>query len=156
MEADRPVLSYDEVGHYLDEVAESIPQELFEGLNGGVVLLRSIRLSTHAKEGDLYTLGQYNHDPYGLGRYIQIFYGSFVQVYANKSVEQQKEGLRTLLLHELTHHVESLAGVRDLEVKDEISLQKYQDRWAKKMKNNNRTNEKLATARGFSKKKKEP
>ncbi len=124
-ESEKKTLTFDEVSEWLDEVADSIPQELFDGLNGGVVLLRKTCLSPHAKGNDLYILGQYNHDPYGLGRYIQVFYGSFVRVYARSSLKEQKDGLRTLLLHELTHHVESLAGVRDLEVKDEIFLNEY-------------------------------
>ncbi len=143
MEGNRVAMSFEEVGEWLDEVANSIPDALFEGLNGGVVLLKGIRLSPHAQGNDLYILGQYNHDPYGLGRYIQVFYGSFVQVYKGKSPKEQKEGLRTLLLHELTHHVESLAGVRDLEVKDAVFLKKYEENKREKTKTNNRTTEKF-------------
>ncbi len=126
MEQEKKALSFDEVSEWLDEVASTIPEALFEGLNGGVILLREIKFSPHAQKKDLYILGQYNHDPYGLGRYIQVYYGSFLQVYGKSSEEKQKQGLRELLLHELTHHIESLAGVRDLEVKDEIFLDRYQ------------------------------
>ena len=67
----------------------------------------------------------YHYEPYGMGRYVSLYYGSFVQVYRGRSVEAQKQGLKEVLYHELTHHIESMAGVRDLEVKDEIFIAEY-------------------------------
>lgn len=123
---ERPgLMSYDEAGEWLDEVAESLPEELFHELNGGIVLLRQAQLSPEAEGRDLYTLGLYHNEPYGMGRYISIYYGSFVRVYAGHSREEQKQGLAELLRHELTHHIESLAGVRDLEVKDELFMENF-------------------------------
>ncbi len=127
---DNTLLTFDEANAYLDEVADGIPPDIYKELNGGVVLLPDISLS---REGpDLYTLGMYHYEPHGLGRYISLYYGSFVQVFRGRSVRAQKEGLRDVLYHELTHHIESLAGVRDLEVKDEQFMQEYRRRRGKK------------------------
>ncbi len=132
MEERERLMSYDEAGEWLDEVAEGLPEELFHELNGGIVLLKEVRLSPEATGHDLYTLGLYHNEPFGMGRYISIFYGSFVQAYAGRSREEQKQGLAELLRHELTHHIESLAGVRDLEVKDEQFIEEFKRKRKKK------------------------
>ena len=122
---EKRLLTFDEAGEYLDEVAAGIPDEIFGQLNGGIVLLPDVVISPHAVEEDLYTMGTYNHEPYGMGRYIAINYGSFERVYKNASVEAQKKALKDVLYHELTHHLESLAGVRDLEVVDETFIEGF-------------------------------
>ena len=125
MDAYRNTLSFDEVEEYLSQVVEELPPELFGRLNGGVLLLPNVLLSKHSVGADLYTLGTYHHEPYGLGRYISIYYGSFEQVHGHESVPRQKKALRKVLLHELTHHLESLAGMHDLEAEDEAFLDRY-------------------------------
>ncbi len=119
------LLSFDEADAYLNEVAKEIPDDIYTNLNGGIVLLPDIRVSPESTRGDLYTLGTYFYEPHGLGRYIAIYYGSFVQVCAGRSVQGQKQALKEVLFHELTHHLESMAGVRDLEVKDEQFIAQY-------------------------------
>ncbi len=116
-------MSFEEANAWLDEVADGIPEDIFRELNGGIVLLPAIKLSPEGP--GLYTLGMYHYEPYGMGRYVSLYYGSFVQVYRGRGVEAQKQGLKEVLYHELTHHIESMAGVRDLEVKDEIFIAEY-------------------------------
>lgn len=116
-------LTFDEASDWLDQVADEIPPDLLNHLNGGIVLSRDVVRSPHGP--GLFTLGTYNHDPMGLGRYIVIYYGSFRRVSGGQSVEEQKKALRQTLIHEVTHHIESLAGVRDLELKDELFLEDY-------------------------------
>ncbi|MDR1754967.1 MAG: hypothetical protein LBR74_08745, partial [Eubacterium sp.] len=65
------------------------------------------------------------HEPYGLGRYINIYYGSFVRARGYLDAEGQKAELRRILRHEFTHHLESLAGEKGLEIKDRIEIEKY-------------------------------
>ena len=132
MEKRAKALSFEQANEWLDEVAAGIPDDIFNDLNGGIVLLPDIRISPHASGDDLFTLGMYHYEPYGMGRYITIYYGSFVQVYGRQSIEAQKEGLKEVLYHELTHHIESLAGVRDLEVKDEMFMEEYDKKHPKK------------------------
>lgn len=119
------LMTYDEAHAYLDDVTEGLPPTVFRDLNGGILLLERTVLSPHSLANDLYTLGTYFYDPYGLGRYIAIYYGSFVQLYRYAPREAQQKALRDVLLHELTHHVEGMAGVRDLEEEDRIFLEKY-------------------------------
>lgn len=120
-----PLLTYDEALEYLNEVAQALPQEVYARLNGGILLQPETVPSPYSLNGDLYTLGTYFYDPYGLGRYICIYYGSFTKIARGQTTAQQKATLREVLLHEFTHHLESMAGVRDLEVEDEAFLEEY-------------------------------
>jgi hypothetical protein len=76
---------------------------------------------------DLFTLGEY-HYSYSMGRYICMYYGSFAALYGHLPPEEFKVQLRETLRHEFTHHLESLAGEKDLEIEDERQLAKYRYR----------------------------
>lgn len=119
------VLTEAEAEAYLSEIVDEFPKEFFKELNGGITLTQRTVPSQHGH--GLYVLGSYNYQPYGLGRYIAIHYGSFVRLYGGASIARQKKALYDVLKHELTHHIESLAGVRDLEEKDRIFLAKYEE-----------------------------
>lgn len=115
--------SIDEVNKMLDEIAEEIPKPIYKGLNGGIVLLPDEREHPRSKNGSLFILGQYRRDI--TGRMVEIYYGSFKKVFWNLRGEALKEKLRDTLHHELTHHLESMAGDIDLEVQDEIDMCHY-------------------------------
>ena len=117
------MLSIDEINEMLDEIAEELPEEVFRDLNGGVSLLPEIKKSTADPNGGLYTLGEYRRDQ--MGRYIVIYYGSINAVHGSDTPNQMRETLKKVLTHELTHHIESLAGECDLEIQDKIDLEKY-------------------------------
>ena len=124
------MISFDEAGLMLDEIADEIPEDFYRELNGGVVLLPDVKF--HPAGGNLYILGEYNNDRKGyggLGRYICVYYGSFMRLYSNYTPERQKEELRRILIHEFTHHIESLAGEKGLAVKDADSLEKYKRKY---------------------------
>ena len=107
------MLSFEEAGRVLDEAVEALPEGIFDDLNGGVNLLPEEKQT----EDGRYTLGLYHHD--AMGRYVEIFYGSFLKVFPHATDSQLAEELRKTLHHELTHHVESKAGDRTLEHWDE-------------------------------------
>jgi len=117
------LFSIDEINEMLDEIAAELPEEVFSELNGGVSLLPDTRRSSADPNGGLYTLGEYRRDQ--MGRYIVIYYGSICAVHGRATREQMQKHLRDLLTHELTHHIESLAGERDLEIEDQNNLEKY-------------------------------
>jgi hypothetical protein len=117
------LFSIEEIHEMLDDIATELPEEIFNGLNGGVSLLPEIKKSTADPGGGLYTLGEYRRDQ--MGRYIVIYYGSIQAVHGRDTPEQMRANLKRILTHELTHHVESLAGERDLEIQDEIDLDEY-------------------------------
>ena len=107
----------------LDEIAEELPEEVFLGLNGGVSLVPGIKLSKADPSGGLYTLGEYRRDQ--MGKYIILYYGSICAVHGYEPREEFRKSLKKLLTHELTHHLESQAGERDLEIEDEKNLNNY-------------------------------
>jgi len=113
----------------LDEIADGLPEELLRELNGGVILLPDTKIHPEsAGAASLYIMGEYHYQPLGLGRYITIYYGSFIRVYAHTQPAQQKEALKKILFHEILHHLESLAGDRSLEKKDAQDIAKYKER----------------------------
>ena len=122
----------DETEEMLSQIAAKIPDAFFKYLNGGIILLPDVKLHPESTGGDdLYILGEYQtrHD---LGRCICIYYGSMMRVYGNAPPSVLHDALRHTLLHEFTHHLESLAGERDLEIKDEMRLEDYRRRVRRK------------------------
>jgi hypothetical protein len=115
------MLSFEEVGNLLDKIAEKFPEEFYRELNGGISLLH--RAKRNREGPDLYVMGEYCYD--AMGRYINLYYGSFRAVYGNEPDEKLKEELYATLSHEFTHHMESLAGERGLVIKDEQFMEEY-------------------------------
>jgi len=120
------VITFDEAGAMLDEIAAELPGEFYKYLNGGVILLEECKAHPQSA-GDLYIMGEYVHRQ-DMGRYICLYYGSFMRMYSHVPEDFLRVKLRETLLHEFTHHLESLAGERDLEKKDKIDLWKYKMR----------------------------
>ena len=119
------ILTFDQVGELLDEMAEEFPQEFYQDLNGGVCLLPEAKPDPDFPEGEMYILGEYCNDM--MGRYINLYYGSFAALAEQEgwTEEDWEDELWETFAHEFTHHVEGLAGERGLEIKDEAFLEKY-------------------------------
>jgi predicted Zn-dependent protease with MMP-like domain len=117
------LITIEEVNTMLDEIAEELPEEIFRNLNGGISLSELAKKSKGDPDGRLYTLGEYRRDQ--MGRYIIIYYGSLCAVYGKATHKTMRKHLRNVLTHELTHHLESLAGERALEIKDEMDMHNY-------------------------------
>lgn len=114
----------DEVNDILDEIAEELPQDFFKELNKGIVLLPEYKLHRESRDPNkLYIMGEYARDI--TGRHIAIYYGSFEKVHYGLSIEALKEELKDTLLHEFTHHFESLAGEKGLEIEDARDMERY-------------------------------
>ena len=107
------MISYEEAGRVLDEAVDALPEEIFRDLNGGVNLIRQSRRDEHG----LLIMGTYNVNQ--MGRYVEIYYGSFRIKYPDAPPEKCARELVRTLKHELTHHVENLAMDRSLEKWDE-------------------------------------
>jgi len=122
------MVTIEEAEEILERVAEGLPPEFYKELNGGIILLPDVRRSKQPWGENLYTLGEYIVS-HSMGRYIAIYYGSFEYVFgANSSEEQIAKELRKTLLHEFTHHLESLAGENALEKDDERRMRMYRER----------------------------
>lgn len=123
------MITFEEVGAMLDDIVDELPEDLFKGLNGGINLVPDTKLHPESDSvNNLYIMGEYNYQPFGLGRFIIIYYGSFMCRFAYCSPAQQREELRKILHHEFLHHLESLAGDRSLERKDAQDLAEYRQR----------------------------
>jgi hypothetical protein len=120
------MIPIEEVEAMLDDIAAELPQEFFKYLNGGIILLPEGRYHVKSTGNDLFVMGEYRVDGH-LGRYIAIYYGSFSSVYGHLPPDELKEKLRHTLKHEFRHHLESLAGEKDLEIKDAMDIAKYMD-----------------------------
>lgn len=121
------MITIDEMQAMLDELVEEIPEELLDELNGGIVLLDEAKLHEKSVGDDFFILGEYNAGG-PLGRYITLYYGSFMQVYGHENRARIRRRLRNTLRHELRHHIESLAGVRDLDEEDAVFISRYLER----------------------------
>ena len=128
------MVTIDEAGAMLDEIAQELPADFYSQLNGGIMLLPNAK--THEAAGnsdDLYIMGEYTSS-HTLGRFITIYFGSFEIVYGYMPPKAFREQLKRVLVHEFTHHLENLAGDRSLERKDELNLEKYKQRKKQTMK----------------------
>lgn len=119
------LLSFDQCGLILDDMADKFPEAFYAELNGGIALLPDC--ITEEDSPDLYTMGSYCVDE--LGRYILLYHGSFVALAEEENWDEKTwhQELWETLAHEFTHHVESLAGERGLEIKDEIDMLRFKD-----------------------------
>ncbi|MFV0529177.1 MAG: metallopeptidase family protein [Lachnospiraceae bacterium] len=133
------MISQEEFMELLDEISGEIPSEIFQGLNGGVILRPEEKLHPQSQGNDLWVLGDYNRNQ--MGRYINIYYGSYSRVYGHLEGEALRKKLRHTLLHEFRHHLESLAGEYDLEVEDAIQIAKYKQMYTTKQEEKYQDNE---------------
>ncbi len=123
------VLSFEQAGDLLDTLAESFPEALFDGLNGGVNFQEEAVPDQEFPKGQVYILGEYCDDL--LGRYINLYYGSFAAMAENEewTKEDWEEELRQTLSHELTHHMEGRSGLHALDDKDEAEMAVWQEEY---------------------------
>ena len=119
------VLTFDQVGETLDEIAEGFPQALFDELNGGVNLLEEAVPDPDFPAGEMYILGEYCQDL--LGNYINLYYGSFAALAEQENWGEAawEDELYTTFSHELTHHMESRGGLHALDDRDAEELAQW-------------------------------
>ena len=119
------VLSIDEVNDLLDDMADSFPEALFDGLNGGVNLLEAAVPDPDFPAGEMYILGEYCQDL--LGNYINLYYGSFAALAEQENWGEAawEDELYTTFSHELTHHMESRGGLHALDDRDAEELAQW-------------------------------
>jgi len=118
------MITIKEMEEMLNEIAEELPQQIYKKLNGGIILLPETKQNPKRQATNLYILGQYHHGGV-MGRYISIYYGSFKRVYGHLPKEELRKKLMKTLKHEFTHHLESMAGEKDLEIEDEKFIREY-------------------------------
>ncbi len=117
------MITFEECAQMLDEIADSMPYELYRDLNGGISLLPKIKVHPKALHNDLFILGEYIRN--SLGNAIVFYYGSINRVYGKLSREEYYKQLERILHHEVRHHNEYLAGCDDLGVIDKLEIEEY-------------------------------
>ncbi len=106
----------------VEEASKDIPDELFRELNGGILVLGQAK--KHPDVKGTYVLGEYHVERPGMGRYIVLYFGSFLGILGSRAeIEEYRRQVWKTLLHEFRHHLESLAGVADLEREDREHLE---------------------------------
>lgn len=114
-----------EFGAAADKAADELPEELYKGLNGGVVI--SPAAKKHSKSlpsHPLYVLGEYRHGG-PEGSYIMLYYGSFVRALPGLRGGALEKEVARVLKHEFRHHLEIRAGEHDLEYEDDEHIAEY-------------------------------
>jgi predicted Zn-dependent protease with MMP-like domain len=118
-------MTYEEMQKILSDISDKLPAEIYAGLNGGIILSPDTKLHPQSVSDELLINGEYHFDPYGLGRYIVLYYGSLRRSFGHLPKERQIERVKEVLKHELTHHLEHQAGDKTLEKKDAAELNQY-------------------------------
>ncbi len=118
------MISFERFEEITYELAQQLPEELFRKLDGGVMAREGVRIHPEAVSGDLFILGEYHRDPH-LGRFVVLYYGSFMRVYGSLGENELRREMWRVLRHEFLHHLESLAGERGLEIQDAVQLAAY-------------------------------
>lgn len=117
------MITFEECGQMLDQIADSMPYELYRDLNGGISLLPQLKIHPQALHEDLFILGEYIRN--SLGNAIVFYYGSISRVYGNLTYEEYYKQLVRILHHEVRHHNEYLAGCDDLGFIDKSEINEY-------------------------------
>ncbi len=117
------MVDFEECAEMLDEIADSMPFELYRDLNGGISLLPQAKLHPAALHNDLFILGEYIRN--SIGNAIVFYFGSIQKVYGNLPKDKLYEQLVRILHHEVRHHNEFLAGCDDLIVYDKERIEAY-------------------------------
>ena len=111
-------MDIDRFTHILGQLTQRLPTPVFDGLNLGIGVSEEMRFHAASRPGEpRYTLGEYRVS-HQMGRGIMLFYGSFMAVFPYLSEEEMTLEIDKVIKHELTHHLESQAGSRDLEIAD--------------------------------------
>ena len=105
-------LTFEHFADLLDDAVDRIPEHFLRDLTGGFNLQRKAN-----RDGEYYIMGEYVEDGFG-GCFIVFYYGSFAALLADEPVSVWEEEIIDTVLHEMQHHLESLAGRDDLGQKE--------------------------------------
>ena len=108
-------MKFDDFCQVAERIVERLPPKLFGKLNGGVNVVRQKK-----EDGEYLLMGEYVEDPI-MGNTVFLYYGSFSEELEGARREEWIEEIEETIVHELRHHVESLAGV------DYLSFEEMQD-----------------------------
>ena len=117
------MVTFEECADMLDEIADSMPTELFRDLNAGMSLVPQAKVHPQSVRGVLYILGEYIRN--SIGNSIVFYYGSIMKVYGSLPADKLYTELERIMHHEVKHHNEHLAGCDDLGICDDEQIVEY-------------------------------
>lgn len=103
---------FEAIATILDDIVDSLPQELLNDLNG-IYLEPELKHNDKIPSEQYYVLGTYFQRPY-LGSWIELYYGSIVKLYGFADRTTLINELTKVVKHEIRHHIETKAGCDDL------------------------------------------
>ena len=104
--------TFERIAEILDDMVDALPQDVLKDLSG-VYLDHQVKHNEKIPSDSYYVMGEYVVDPY-LGKRIELHYGSIEAVHGNLVLTDMQNELHRILMHELRHHLETLAGCDDL------------------------------------------
>lgn len=122
-QSDNQNFTFEQCGQMLDQIADSMPTELYRELNAGISLVPQAKIHPAAVNNDLYILGEYVRDY--IGKSIVFYYGSINRIYGSLPHDKIFRELEKIFHHELRHHNEFLAGCDDLGDYDREQIEQY-------------------------------
>ena len=119
------MMTIDQVNDLLDDMADSFPEALFDGLNGGINLLEEARPDPEFPPGEMYILGEYCDDL--LGQYINLYYGSFAALAEREDWDEKtwEDEVHTPPTPELPPHMGGGGGRHARDDRDAAELEEY-------------------------------
>ncbi|MER3484073.1 MAG: hypothetical protein C4332_13885 [Meiothermus sp.] len=126
-------MNYEAFAELADGLWDSIPADYKHGLQGMHVLEA---IKRDPDEPGLVRLGEYLSSGYpsvlggfeGIGRHVALYYGSFAYIARGDPGFDWEGEVWETLLHELRHHLETLAWNDDLVQEDIEYLRRYRQR----------------------------
>lgn len=122
-QSDNRNFTFEQCGQMLDQIADSMPTELYRELNAGISLVPQAKIHPAAVNNDLYILGEYVRDY--IGKSIVFYYGSINHIYGSLPHDKIFKELERIFHHELRHHNEFLACCDDLGIYDDEQIEQY-------------------------------
>lgn len=104
--------SFEQIADILDNIVDSLPQEILTGLSG-IYLDHQIKHNDKIPSDNYYVMGEYIVSP-PLDPRVELHYGSIVAVHDRLCLSDMQRKLHHIVLHELRHHLETRAGCDDL------------------------------------------
>ncbi len=83
------MISFEAFEQMVADITETLPEEFFRELSGGVMVKEERKLHPQSVGAELNIMGEYRRHPH-LGRFVVIYYGSFAAVYGYEGPEELK------------------------------------------------------------------
>lgn len=116
----------EEFSDILEELYAELPGEILQHLNGGIIIEEDACYHPMSEDKEIICLGAYKRNI--LGNSIIMYYGSFMELFWDLPHDEFREKIKHTLYHELTHHIETMAGEKGLLEEDIEFIKDYRNK----------------------------